>query len=195
MNNEYCLIFFYFYKTNSIHSTHLFQLSNKFVLWSSIYLKNKSPHKIVFIRIYIIIKTLQPNWQYIHKKTGEWQTTRNCIQVLPSFYWMKKKLLSSVIWPRNIYSLKLVEIKAAVATHYILPPSEKGIIKKGRFSPTPMYRKQKKGNMKPNENCNPSCPAKGKLLRLNPCDYHSLNQTAVVIIRHWMVEWLQFWSY
>jgi hypothetical protein len=38
--------------------------------------------------------------------------------------------------------------------------------------------------MKPNENCNPSCPAKGKLLRLNPCDYHSLNQTAVVIIRH-----------
>ena len=65
-----------------------------------------------------------------------------------------------------------------------LPPSEKGIIKKGRFSPTPMYRKQKKGNMKPNENCNPSCPAKGKLLRLNPCDYHSLNQTAVVIIRH-----------
>ena len=43
---------------------------------------------------------------------------------------------------------------------------------------------KKKGNMKPNENCNPSCPAKGKLLRLNPCDYHSLNQTAVVIIRH-----------
>ena len=109
----------------------------------------------------------------------------NCIQVPPSFYW--KLSWSSVIW-RNIYSLKLVEITRAPFCSSHIQGGEWGVSRAGNKKVDLVSLCSRKGNMKPNENCNPSCPARGKLLRLNPCDYHSLSQTPVVIIRHWIKE-------
>lgn len=181
-----------FYKTNSIRSTHLFEMSNICFIWSATCLKNKILIRSPFYQCNQSLKLHNPIDNNTHKKTGEWQT----LVIVYKFYqasieWKKK---ASIICHLTEKYLQFKISRDQGGRRNPLPPSEKGIIKKGRFSPTSMYRKQKKGNMKPNENCNPSCPAKGKLLRLNPCDYHSLNQTAVVIIRHWIVEWLQFWS-
>ena len=120
--------------------------------------------------------------------TKKWVNDRhigNCIQVPPSFYW--KLSWSSVIW-RNIYSLKLVEITRAPFCSSHIRGGEWGVSRAGNKKVDLVSLCSRKGNMKPNENCNPSCPARGKLLRLNPCDYHSLSQTPVVIIRHWIKE-------
>ena len=84
----------------------------------------------------------------------------------------------------NIYSLKLVEItRAPFCSSHVVQGGDRGV-RAGNKKVDLVSLCSRKGNMKPNENCNPSCPARGKLLRLNPCDYHSLSQTPVVIIRH-----------